>query len=73
MDAIIGDAELAIEIKSVDEVQGKHLKGLKTFKEEHPESRTIIVSLDRINRRIGDVESIYVMDFLKMLWNRELF
>lgn len=73
VDAIIGDAELAIEIKSVDEVQGKHLKGLKTFKEEHPESRTIIVSLDRINRRIGDVESIYVMDFLKMLWNRELF
>lgn len=73
VDAIIGDAELAIEIKSVDEVQGKHLKGLKTFKEEHPESRTIIVSLDRINRRIGDVESIYVMDFLRMLWNRELF
>ena len=73
VDAIIGDAELAIEIKSVDEVQGKHLKGLKTFKEEHPESRTIIVSFDRINRRIGDVESIYVMDFLKMLWNRELF
>ena len=50
----------------------KHLKGLKAFGEEHPQSRLIIVSLDPINRRIGEVECIYVLDFFKMLWEERL-
>ncbi|MBR7053397.1 MAG: hypothetical protein IKI26_01375 [Prevotella sp.] len=69
VDVIIGDARVAIEIKSADEIQTKHLKGLKAFGEEHPESRRIIVSLDRFNRRIGDIECIYILDFFKMLWS----
>lgn len=72
VDAVIGDAEVAIEIKSANEVQNKHLKGLKTFAEEHPECRQIIVSHDRFNRRIGTVETIYILDFLKKLWNGEI-
>ncbi len=68
VDVIIGDARVAIEIKSVEEVMSKHLKGLKAFGEEHPQSRRIIVSLDRFNRKIGDVECIYVKDFFQMLW-----
>ena len=68
VDAIIGDARVAIEIKSVEEVMPKHLKGLKAFGEEYPSSRRIIVSLDPINRRVGDIECIYVLDFFKMLW-----
>lgn len=70
VDAVIGDAKVAIEIKSVEEVLAKHLKGLKAFGEEHPQSRKIIVSLDRINRRIGDIECIFVLDFLKELWDK---
>ena len=70
VDAVIGDARAAIEIKSVEEVMPKHLKGLKAFGEEHPQSRKIIVSLDRINRRIGDTECIYVLDFFKTLWSK---
>lgn len=68
VDAVIGDARVAIEIKSAEEVQTRHLKGLKAFGEEHPQSRRIIVSLDRINRRMGDVECIYVLDLFKRLW-----
>lgn len=70
VDAVIGDARVAIEIKSVEDVMTKHLKGLKAFGEEHPQSRKIIVSLDRINRRIGDIECIYVLDFFKELWGK---
>lgn len=73
VDAVIGDARLAIEIKSVAEVLPKHLTGLKTFMEEHPDTRPIIVSLDRISRRCGEMEALYVMDFLRMLWAGELF
>lgn len=68
VDAVIGEARVAIEIKSVEEIKNRHLKGLKAFGEEYPQSRRIIVSLDRINRRIGDIECFYIKDFLAQLW-----
>jgi len=73
VDAIIGDAKIAIEIKSTEEVMTKHLKGLKAFKEEYPECRLIIVSLDPMNRMMGDVEAIYIYDFFRILWEGKLF
>lgn len=72
VDVVIGDARVAIEIKSVEEVMPKHLKGLKAFGEEHPSSRKMIVSLDPINRRIGDIECVYVLDFFRNLWKEGL-
>ena len=65
VDAVIGDARVAIEIKSVEEVMNKHLKGLKAFGEEYPQ----IVSLDMFNRRMGEIECVYVLDFFKRLWS----
>lgn len=73
VDAVIGDAKVGIEIKSSEQVKNKHKAGLKAFKEEHPDCRLILVSLDPITRKSGDVELIYVLDFLKMLWNGEIF
>ena len=70
VDVVIGAARVAIEIKSVEEVMNRHLKGLKAFGEEHPQSRRIIVSLDKFNRHMGDIECIYVLDFFKMLWSQ---
>ena len=72
VDVVIGDARVAIEIKSVEEVMPKHLKGLKAFGEEHQHSRKMIVSLDPINRRVGDIECVYVLDFFKNLWKEGL-
>lgn len=72
VDAIIGDARVAIEIKSVEEVLPRHLKGLKAFGEEYPSSRRIVISLDRINRKVGNIEFIYVLDFFKLLWDEGL-
>ena len=69
VDAVIGDARVAIEIKSVEEVLNKHLKGLQAFGEEYPQSRRIIVSLDMFNRRMGEIECAYVLDFFKRLWS----
>lgn len=73
MDAVIGDAKVAIEIKSCEQIKTKHKAGLKAFKEEHPDCRLILVSLDPITRVSGDKGLIYVTDFLKMLWNGEIF
>ena len=73
IDAVIGEAEIGIEIKSVTEVKPKHISNFKEYSDEFPKSRCIVVSKDKFNRRIGQVESIYVFDFLRMLWNGELF
>lgn len=72
VDVVIGEARVAIEIKSAEEVKNKHLKGLKAFGEEYPDSRRIIISFDRINRKMGDIECMYIKDFLKTLWTEGL-
>lgn len=72
VDVVIGDARVAIEIKSVEEVQPRHLKGLKAFAEDYPSARTILVSLDPINRRIGTIECLFFRDFFKKLWEGEV-
>jgi predicted AAA+ superfamily ATPase len=73
VDVVIGNALLAIEIKSAEEVQKRHLKGLRSFGDDYPECRKIIVSLDRINREVDGIELLYISDFLSCLWKGELF
>lgn len=72
VDVILGDAKVAIEIKSAEEVLPKHLKGLKSFADEHPDCRRIIVSLDRFNRIVDGIEHLYVYDFFKKLWSHDI-
>lgn len=68
VDVVLGDAKVAIEIKSSEEVQQRHMKGLKAFSEEHPNARLIIVSLD-MNRRVSNgIEVFPAVAFLKELW-----
>lgn len=55
------------------EIQKKHISNFREFRDEFPESRCIVVSRDPISRRIGEVEAIYILDFLRMLWAGELF
>lgn len=68
VDAVLGDGKVAIEFKSCNEVQSKHLRGLKAFKEEHPDVRLIIVSLDTAPRLFHDVEVMPATFFLQKLW-----
>lgn len=73
IDAVIGSAELAIEIKSTEEVQSHHTKGLRAFCEEFPDARLIMVSMDKYPRRMNGIEIHPVSQFLSMLWKGELF
>ncbi|MBR5029617.1 MAG: ATP-binding protein [Muribaculaceae bacterium] len=73
VDAVLGDAKVAIEFKSCKEVQSKHLHGLRAFKEEHPDARLIIVSLDVNPRIFNDVEVMPATYFLKELWGGKIY
>jgi uncharacterized protein len=72
VDAIIGDGRIAIEIKSIQEVKSRHLKGLKAFMEDFPQAKAIVVSLDKYPRILNGVEIIPAEQFLKALWNTEI-
>lgn len=72
VDLIIGD-KIAIEIKSTDLVQDKHLKGLRALKEEKLIKKYIVVSLDKTERTAKDeIKILPWKQFLKKLWACEV-
>lgn len=72
VDAIIGNGLVAIEIKSNSEVNSRHLKGLKAFKEEFPDARAMVVSMDKNKRILNEVEIFPAVEFLKELWSNNI-
>ncbi len=73
VDAVLGNADVAIEFKSSPDVQPRHLSGLKAFHEEHPDARLFIVSLDPEPRRLNGVEVFPAKEFLKRLWDDKIW
>jgi predicted AAA+ superfamily ATPase len=72
VDLILG-ARVAIEIKSTDLVQDKHLKGLRALKEEGLLEKYICVSTDEHLRVTQDGITIMPWQhFLKSLWSGEI-
>ncbi len=72
VDFILGDHEVAIEVKGTSNVQLRHLKGLKSFAEEYKVKRLIVVSDDPLERKIGEISVIPWKQFLEQLWNDEI-
>ena len=72
VDAIIGSGRVAIEIKATEELQSRHTKGLKAFREEFPDCRLIAVTFDARPRIANDVEIYPATDFLNKLWKHEI-
>ncbi len=77
VDFILGEAKSAIEVKISPNVHQSDLKGLIAFREEHPKSQAIVVSLDKHPRilNISKEVDIHIMPwqhFLTKLWNGEI-
>ena len=69
VDFILGDHEVAIEVKGTTNVQTRHLKGLRSFSEEYEVQQLIVVSNDPVARIIGDVTVLPWKQFLQKLWD----
>ena len=72
VDAVIGNAEVAIEIKSSANIVSSHLKGLKAFQEEYPDCKLIVVSLEERPRLFNGVEVYPAIVFLERLWSGKI-
>lgn len=73
VNAVLGDADVAIEIKSSTEVKDSQMRGLKSFSDDYPQARLIIVSLDKYRRRKENIEIIPVREFLTDLWLGKIY
>jgi predicted AAA+ superfamily ATPase len=72
VDCIIGEGRVAIEFKSSNEIQLRQTRGLKAFQEEYPQSRAVIVSMDKHRRNLHKVEVILAIEFLADLWKGKI-
>lgn len=72
VDFILGDHEVAIEVKGTNNVQTRHLKGLRSFSEEYAVRKLIVVSNDPQTRIIGAITILPWKLFLHKLWNGEI-
>ncbi|OYZ21459.1 MAG: hypothetical protein B7Y39_09000 [Bdellovibrio sp. 28-41-41] len=66
VDLIMGNS-IAIEIKSTNQTNESHLKGLKALKEEGQIKRFVVVSNDKLERKIDGFEFIYWKNFIKQM------
>lgn len=71
VDFVLGDHEVAIEVKSTDNVQTRHLKGLKAFSDEYEVKHQIVVSNDPYPRQVGNVTILPWPNFIVKLWSGE--
>ncbi len=74
VDFVIGDAEIAIEVKSSPNISAVHLRGLVAFGEDHPAvQRRIMVCLEPRRRITKEgIEIVPVGIFLEALWRGEV-
>ena len=72
VDAVLGDAEVAIEVKSSKKVDSHDTKGLKAFSEEYPEAKLYLLSLEDRPRKFNGVEVWPVEQFFKRLWSGKI-
>lgn len=72
VDFILGDHQVAIEVKGVPEVKSHHTRGLRAFYEEYKPKKRIIVSLDPKPRLVSGIDILPFDVFLKELWSGKI-
>ncbi|MDR0981917.1 MAG: AAA family ATPase [Culturomica sp.] len=72
VDFVLGDHQVAIEVKSSDNVNSRNLKGLRAFAEEYSVEKLIAVSNDPYPRLTDSILILPWKVFLQRLWSREI-
>ena len=73
VDFILGEMNVAIEVKGSHRVHSTHTKGLRALLEEHAVERAVIVSLEKQPRKLdSSIEVLPWQIFLEALWSKEL-
>lgn len=69
VDFILGEAEVAVEIKGTSRVDGRDLRGMRAFLETNKPRAAYVVSNERIPRVLDSVKILPWEMFLEELWS----
>jgi predicted AAA+ superfamily ATPase len=72
IDFVLGNNDVAIEVKATNNVQPKHLKGLKAFSEEYAVKQLILVCNEPLPRISDDIRILPWKIFLEELWTGKI-
>ena len=72
IDFVLGEHEVGIEVKSTDQANKRHLKGLKAFAEEYDVKKLILISNDPLPRLVDNIMILPWRIFLERLWAGEI-
>jgi len=68
VDFILGDHEVALEVKSTTSANPRQMQGLKRFAEEYRVKKLILVSNDPFPRQVENILVLPWRTFLDQLW-----
>lgn len=72
VDFVLGDHEVAVEVKATPMAHKRHISGLQRFAEEYTVKHKILVTNDAYPRKLEDVWVLPWNIFFKKLWSGEL-
>lgn len=72
VDFILGNGEVAIEVKGTNRVDGRDLRSLHTFVDEYSPRQAIIVCNESKERVVGDIRITPWRVFLRNLWEGKI-
>ncbi|MCK9448831.1 MAG: ATP-binding protein [Bacteroidales bacterium] len=72
IDFVLGDHEVAIEVKSTTNANPRHAKGLQQFADEYTLKNQILVTNDLYPRQMGNILVLPWKIFLEKLWSGEI-
>jgi predicted AAA+ superfamily ATPase len=72
VDFVLGDGEVAIEVKGTARADGRDLRGLRAFVDEHPPRQAILVCMEKTQRIVDGVRIMPWSLFLERLWADEI-
>ena len=72
VDFILGDGEIAIEVKGTKRIDQADLKGIRAFQEELRPRKCIVVCNEASERNTGEIDVMPYRNFLTALWGKEI-
>lgn len=72
IDFVLGDHEIAIEVKSSKQIINRHLKGLNQFMNEYSVKKAILICMEPNHRKVGNVDILPWSVFIDKLWSDEI-
>ena len=68
---VIGDKQIVLVVKGSSKIQERHLNHLKALMEEGPVKHALVICLEKIPRKIGNIHILLWKHFLEKLWAGE--